>query len=1236
MVSSSVLFGQNLTANFSVNEIEICLGESVDFTDLSTAGNSPIVTWTWDFGDGFSSQIQSPTHVFTAAGTYNITLTVQAQDGTSDVEIKQAFIIVHPLPQVNFSLSNQGCSVPFNAVFTNTSSAGAFTYAWDFGNGQTATDFTPTGIVYATEGTYNVTLIVTNTNTGCTNTLVNQIQVANYEANITMPDSVCVFATTIIDDASTAGSNSWSWDFGNGQFSTTENNGFIYTAPGTYSVTLTSSNTTLGCSDTYTQSIVVMPVPTADFVADVTLGCNPLTVTFTNNSSGGASYSWNFGDGSTYVGQTPPPHVYSDTGTFSVFLVAATAFGCTDIHYLLDYITVEDLEVGFMMDVMGGCDPLDVQFTDTTMVPNPGQDPIVNWDWDFGNGNTYNGQFPPVETYNLGVYDVSLTVTTSTGCIADTIYNDSITVGIIDSVGFTYFPIDVCAKVPISFTNTSVISVPHNPSEVLYNWDFGDGGTSTNENPSYGYPSDTGYFDVTLVVDFRGCLDTATLVDAVHINAPISNFSLSSSLVCNPASFPVTIETIDNSIIGELPDDAEMIWDWGDTTFTYYDDPDFDDADQGAASHDYDDYGTYMIEQVIHNYTTGCSDSSTAFVVISALEANISYANDSICFNDQMFFGDSSVSTHAIVYDTVTNYYDMGNGEILWGWNQLYTYPASGSYDIIHYVTNAAGCADSDTLEYTVLDLPLANISSSAASGCAPLNVVFTNNSSSQGNGVPLDSFSWVFYDGTTQITTDVNQTVTDFFDFENSFLTTLTVTDEFGCVSGSAFTITDLTKPTANFAVDTVICDLENFNAVNQSLGSGPLTYEWLIDGNYQDNTLNYSNQFDEQPSNLYSSVQHTLSLVTTDVNGCLDTLEVPIHVSLPHADANFSFSGATINAQGEFVCPPVFASLNDSSSSFGNVTNWNWTFGNGNSSTLQNPQNTYVYAGTYTATLSIVDEFGCVDDSTFTDYVTINGPSGDPGWTSVGTFCDPAFEFYTENQSGITNVEWTLGNGSIINDTSAFTYIYDTTGVYLPTVILSDNFGCEVPYILPQISVAINELDAFFEASMLEGEVSEIVTFDDLSTSSADPIVDWNWDFGTYSQLNNTDADVDYDWSNTGYQTVTLTVSDANGCSGTYSLQVLITAEFFVPNVFTPNGDGVNEFFAMDFDVFNGYDYVIVNRWGNVVKQAQDHTGVLLWDGNVNSGSPCTEGVYFYRISGELYDGTPITKHGNVTLVR
>jgi gliding motility-associated-like protein len=284
----------------------------------------------------------------------------------------------------------------------------------------------------------------------------------------------------------------------------------------------------------------------------------------------------------------------------------------------------------------------------------------------------------------------------------------------------------------------------------------------------------------------------------------------------------------------------------------------------------------------------------------------------------------------------------------------------------------------------------------------------------------------------------------------------------------------------------------------------------------------------------------------------------------------------------------------------------------------------------------MSITDEFGCTDDTTFLDYLTINGPSGDPVWTSVGSFCEPEFEFYVQNQNGVTNVEWTFGDGNIINDTNALIYAYDTTGKYQPTVIISDDFGCEVPYILPPISVAMNELDAFFTASMLEGEASEIFTFDDQSVTTADPIVDWFWDFTEYSQLNNTDADIDYGWGNLGYQTVTLTVSDANGCFDSYSIEVLITAEFIVPNIFTPNGDQVNDIFKMDFDVFNGYHYVILNRWGNVMVEKDNHTGTILWDGLTQSGKPANDGVYFYKITGTRYDDVVISVHGNVTLVR
>ena len=1230
-------FAQNLTANFSVNTLEICLGEEITFTDLSSAGGSPIENWTWDFGDGFDSQLQNTSHIYTSPGTYNITLTIQAENGTSDVEIKTAYITVNPLPIVDFVLNGQACSVPFNATFSNTSSNGGYTYNWNFGNGQTSADLSPTGITYITSGTYTVSLTVTNSTTGCVNSLISPITVDDFQTNIVAPDSVCVGETIQINDASTNGVNSWNWNFGDGSTSTQKNNSYQYTAPGTYTITLNSTNTNSGCSETATQTIVVLDSPNASFTVDQTIGCNPTIITFTNTSSGGSTFNWNFGDGSSYVGINPPPHSYLNTGSYNVQLLVENAFGCIDEYVQLELITIELIDPGFMIDPQGGCEPLDVQFTDTTSVPNPTQDPIVNWDWDFGNGNTFNGQFPPIETYNLGVYDVSLIVTTSSGCVETALFEDSVFVGIIDSIEFTHSPNNVCATDIVSFNADAFISVPHDPNEVTYSWQFGDGGLGNTSNPNYIYQLDTGFFDITLTVNFRGCLDSLTLQQTVYVNAPVSSFSPSTSIVCNPNSFPVTIDVNDASIIGELSDDADMTWSWGDNTSTFFDDQDIDDTDKGSTSHDYSTYGTYTIEQFINNSTTGCTHSSTAVITISYIDTDFSFTNDSVCLGESIFINDLSQSSHSILYDSINHYYWMGNNDTLPTPSHNYTYPGSGSFDIIHVVRNLPGCVDSDTLfVLDVLELPIADANPDATTGCAPLTVTFTNNSSTTGNGVPIESFEWTYFDNTAQTTTSVNQTVSDIFTTEGIFTTTLVATDEFGCVSPPFFIDVDVTKPTAGFIVDSVLCDLENYTAMNQSTGDGPMNYEWIIDGISSGTTFSYSGVFDDVQSSMYSSQNHDITLITTDVNGCSDTLLKPIIVSLPHADAGFSFSGATINGDGEFDCPPVFASLGDSSSSYGAIETWNWTLGNGNNSTLQNPSNTYVFAGTYSVTMNITDEYGCSDDTTFLDYLTINGPSGDPSWSNVGTICDPTFEFYVDNQIGVTNVEWTFGDGNIINDTNILSYNYDTTGNYLPSVIISDDFGCEIPYLLPPIDVAINELNAFFTASILEGQASEIFTFYDASFSSADPIVEWYWDFTENTRVNNTDADVVYDWGNLGYQTVTLIVSDANGCSNSYSIEVLITADFIVPNVFTPNGDQINDLFKMDFDVFNGYDYVILNRWGNVVEERTNHTGTILWDGLTPSGKPANEGVYFYKITGTRYDDVTITVHGHLTLIR
>ena len=158
--------------------------------------------------------------------------------------------------------------------------------------------------------------------------------------------------------------------------------------------------------------------------------------------------------------------------------------GCTNTLIQPSVVQVDALIIDFTVDVVDGCDPVDVQFTDMSFSPDPGSDPIVSWQWDFGNGNTFIGEFPPIETYNIGTYDVMLTVTTANGCSLDTILINYIEVGTIDAVDFSIAPIVQCAKSDVDFTNLSVISAPNDPSEVTYEWDFGDGGNSMLENPT--------------------------------------------------------------------------------------------------------------------------------------------------------------------------------------------------------------------------------------------------------------------------------------------------------------------------------------------------------------------------------------------------------------------------------------------------------------------------------------------------------------------------------------------------------------------------------------------------------------------------------------------------------------------------------------------------------------------------------------------------------------------------------
>lgn len=1220
-----------VTANFSASPRSVCVGDPINFTDLSSASGGSISSWLWNFGDGNTSTQANPTHTYTAAGNYNITLTVS--DGSVSVaEVKANFITVHPLPAVSFQTPLSGCEVPYSAVFSAIQPQGNYTYAWDFGNGQTSTSAAPSGIVYNQAGSYEVNLSVTATETSCQNDLTQTITVAPFSAEFQVSgQQVCLGTAISFTDISSGSPDTWSYDLGNGAVSSSQNPVYTYQNPGVYTVILTTGNTTTGCNDIYSMEIEVFDRPSPSFDIQPTHGCSPLTVQFTNTSQpSGGSFEWNFGNGQTFSGANPPDQVYPNNGTYSVTLQQTDENGCSSTVTMTDLIEVSPLIVGFEADILEGCEELQVNFTDTSSSPNPIDNPITSWQWDFGNGNTYSGQNPPPQLFSEGEYTVTLVVSTDGGCQETAITQDYIQVGVPPQASFTYTPTSECAKSDFEFESTVTVPVPYDEEDIRYEWDFGDGGTATDPNPTYNYPIDTGYFDVQLIVYFRGCPDTVVTTDAVYIIAPIANFSPESMLFCNE-TLPLEVDFNDQAILGTVNDDVEMIWDFGDGNGTTFLSPAiFSGSDQGSTSNTYTNYGTYFIKQVVHNYTTGCSDSITREINISQLIPDIAMSDDTICRLSSVFVSNNSTTSHPII-NTV---FDMGNGTVVQQGSVNELYQNSGAYDISMQVTNSAGCTEIYTHDdFIVLQEPTAHIFPSQSAGCVPLTVSFGNTSQVQGNGVPLASFEWTFEDGSQQTTNDQSQNVSYTFTQNGTYTTTMVATDAYGCVSDPVSVTTTLTSPTAAFDAPDVVCNEAPFSAINQS--TDYVSSEWLINGQSVSVTDDLESFFAIEDTGQVSTT-NTIELIVTDQNGCTNSTTATIIVSIPQAEADFSFTGSNINDEGEFVCPPVFADFTDESGSYGAITQWSWTFGDNNASTLENPSNTYVFAGTYSISLAVTDEYGCSDEVIYEDILVIGGPSGVVEWTSVGTLCEPAYLFTPSELVNVETITWQMGDGEVVNTLEPFEYTYSSPGTYLPLAIIQDGNNCSVEYPMPPITEIITPVVADFSVNPQETDVYKPMNIFDQSYGGTGGLVNWEWFFGSDSFSTETGGGFSYEWQKPGYYTIQLVVTDALGCTDTTSVPVIINADLYIPNVLTANGDGINDLFVLKEPVFTSYDIVILNRWGNVMYEAFDQGGVLLWDGKNKSGELCSEGVYFYKLIGTQYDGVAVNEHGFLTLVR
>lgn len=323
-------------------------------------------------------------------------------------------------------------------------------------------------------------------------------------------DNTTVTVNEIVSftDLSSGSIDTWNWDFGDTQVSSDENPTHSYTAEGTYTVSLTVSGTNGSDTEIKVDYITVtsIPAPVADFEGTPLLGTEPLEVTFTDLSTGNINdYSWDFGDGESSTDQNPV-HTYLSAGVYTVSLTA-TGSGGSSTETKTDYIEVTAMPPvsDFEATPLTGNAPLFVQFNSLST----GE--IYSWIWDLSPGSGASGETVFFTYDTPGLYTITLTVTGPGGSDVMT-KTDYIEVLAQEPpvADFSADPITGEAPLQVNFSNLTSGEVDQ------YDWDFGDGGVSQDENPLHTYVS-AGNYTVSLKASGPGGVDQETKVDYILI-----------------------------------------------------------------------------------------------------------------------------------------------------------------------------------------------------------------------------------------------------------------------------------------------------------------------------------------------------------------------------------------------------------------------------------------------------------------------------------------------------------------------------------------------------------------------------------------------------------------------------------------------------------------------------------------------------------------------------------------------
>jgi uncharacterized repeat protein (TIGR01451 family) len=603
----------------------------------------------WDFGDSLTSTQTSPTHTYSLPGVYTVTLTA-SNTGDSDTLTRTGYITVPVLSLTDFSAAPLTGTVPLTVTFTSTTT-GASGYLWSFGDGTTDTTGSPTH-VYTQAGVYTVSLTVNNgvstetlTKTGYLT--VTELLAAGFSAD---PVTGTVPLTVTFTNSST-GASTYLWTFGDGSTSTATNPTHVYTQAGVYTVTLTASNE--GSSDTLTRThyITATETPVAGFSADPLTGTVPLTVTFTNSSTGASTYFWDFGDGSSFIiPDSSFTHVYTQAGVYTVTLTASNE-GLSDTLTRTGYITVTDIPITGL--TLTNDSPTELGYL-TTLTATVTAGSNITYTWAPGDNSSFitlHSSF--TYTYPaVGNYTAAVTAANSTGIMTAT---TGVTITGSASLTLTKTgPLTATAGEPITYTltvtnlnpltRTNLVITDALPAGASYI----TGGLRVGDVVSWTVPSLAGSeaVSVTFVVTATGTITNSDyFVSAEGGLAAVGQQPVTT--VISPAllldfsaepltgTVPLTV-TFTNSSTGA----STYLWDYGDGSSFIIPDPSF--------THTYTQAGVYTVTLTAGDgvYTETLTRTHYITVTEATTPSNL------VWWNDDFFFRRELTLTGPLTYTT--------------------------------------------------------------------------------------------------------------------------------------------------------------------------------------------------------------------------------------------------------------------------------------------------------------------------------------------------------------------------------------------------------------------------------------------------------------------------------------------------------------------------------------------------------------------------------------------------------